>query len=928
MNRDRQLLSTLGLTGILAVSVIEPAFAQIAQITQIRLSQTSNGLEVILETAEGKPLQAFTYTYGETLVADIITTQLRLDGTNTYRADNPAPGIASVEVFPLDAYSVRVRVTGTSAVPAAQIVEGTGNFVLSVRPGVGSTAVQPPVTPPTLETPDPTQPTQPTQPAQPSQPTTPTPPAADLDDVDVPVPDSQEPTNPTQPSLPALPTPDAGTPQPPQTTEPSVPPPATSQDPEVQPIEIVVTATRTEQSVAEVPRSVTVVTRQEIQQQTAVSRDLQEILGTLTPGLGAPTDQQSNFAQSMRGRRPLVLIDGVPVSSNNATAFSRDLRSIDPGAVERVEIVRGPSAIYGDGASGGIINIITRRPTSQTFVSSAEIGVNTSLGKLEGDSFGTFGRYSISGSENIVDYVLSLSRESTGGFFDAEGDRIPQADSGREDTDTIDVLGKVGLTFGENDNQRLQLTVNHFKDDQDLNFFSDPIVEELPGFQKARALERDLQFVGTEDPGNRNTVASLQYNHNNIFGNSQLQILGYYRETRNSGSFFDERTFNPDTEIGIARTVQEQERWGGRLQINTPVATTASVLWGVDYVNEDLAETFDIFDTAAFDNSDSRILRKIDERTFAPWHNVENLGIFAQGQWDISPQWGFSGGVRYEKVGVSVPDYTTSLGVDVEGGDRDFDATVFNIGVVYQATQEVSLFANFAQGFSVPTIARILYEPPEGFNFERDVELSEPQRVDNFELGVRGFWDNIQVSLAAFYNSSDLGATVVYSDDPNRPGRLERAPQRNYGIEATLDWQVGSGWQLGGLLSWTEGENDLDEDDEYLALDSSVIQPLKIVAYVEHQTTPTWRNRLQALYVGDRDRALDDEVDVIGIESYFVVDYISSIDIGPGTLEIGIQNLLDNQYINAANQWLSGFGDSLYVTSPGRTVSVGYRLTW
>ncbi|HEY9847475.1 MAG TPA: TonB-dependent receptor plug domain-containing protein [Candidatus Caenarcaniphilales bacterium] len=106
------------------------------------------------------------------------------------------------------------------------------------------------------------------------------------------------------------------------------------------------------------PRSVTVVPQQQIQQQAAGLRDLSDILGKSVPGL-APTNQSlSEFGQTLRGRNPLVLIDGVPQSTNRNAG--RNLRAIDPGLIERVEVLRGPTAIYGDGATGGIINMITR----------------------------------------------------------------------------------------------------------------------------------------------------------------------------------------------------------------------------------------------------------------------------------------------------------------------------------------------------------------------------------------------------------------------------------------------------------------------------------------------------------------------------------------------------------------------------------------
>ena len=69
------------------------------------------------------------------------------------------------------------------------------------------------------------------------------------------------------------------------------------------------------------------------------------------------------------------------------------MRRLDTSAVERIEVVRGPSAIYGDGGTGGVINIIIRQPSLEEATVNSEIGVSASLGKLEGDSFGNSQRF-------------------------------------------------------------------------------------------------------------------------------------------------------------------------------------------------------------------------------------------------------------------------------------------------------------------------------------------------------------------------------------------------------------------------------------------------------------------------------------------------------------------------------------------------------
>ncbi|MGJ3250901.1 MAG: hypothetical protein ACFE0J_07190 [Elainellaceae cyanobacterium] len=64
----------------------------------------------------------------------------------------------------------------------------------------------------------------------------------------------------------------------------------------------------------------------------------------------------------------------------------------------------------------------------------------------------------------------------------------------------------------------------------------------------------------------------------------------------------------------------------------------------------------------------------------------------------------------------------------------------------------------------------------------------------------------------------------------------------------------------------------------------------------------------------------------MGIESYFVLDYISSIQAGAGTIQIGIQNLLDEEYFTVSNQLFAPLSLMDKVAAPGRTISIGYQV--
>jgi type IV pilus assembly protein PilQ len=145
--------SSILTSGAWVLLATQPAFAQATQVTNVRLNPSGQGVDVILETRDGDRPQIFTVSQGNTLVADVVNTQLALQDGNGFLQNSPAPGISSVVVSQLDANSVRVTVTGDAEAPEGQISQGTEGVVLSVSPaGQGSVAQQP--SPATSETAD------------------------------------------------------------------------------------------------------------------------------------------------------------------------------------------------------------------------------------------------------------------------------------------------------------------------------------------------------------------------------------------------------------------------------------------------------------------------------------------------------------------------------------------------------------------------------------------------------------------------------------------------------------------------------------------------------------------------------------------------------------------------------------------------------
>jgi iron complex outermembrane receptor protein len=680
--------------------------------------------------------------------------------------------------------------------------------------------------------------------------------------------------------------------------------------------EVVVIATRTRETRRNVPQSVTTINRDQLQQQFAVSRDVADALSKLVLGLAPPNERNNIFGQTLRGRNVTVLIDGIP-QATTPNVF-RDLQTIDPGVIERIEVLRGPTALYGDGATGGVINIITRNPAQNRLTATTDIGVSTSLTGSE-NAWGQNLQQTFSGTEGKVGYVLSAGITNIGSFFDANGDRIaldPTGQGGLSDAEASNFFGK--FVYTPDQNQRLVLSANRFSFKQDPGFTSDPIVNRLPGRQRARVLE-GLELE--DEPGTTNSVFNLEYTNQNVLG-SRVRGQVYYRDILARFFPFDARD-TPSLGRLIFQSRVESQRFGTRFDVETPLTRNRSVnlLWGLDFSNENSQQPVSFFDPTAFDNSNGLAFRKLGDRTWTPPLTTNSLGLFGQLEARLSDRFIVRGGIRHERASVSVDDFVTIANNSVTGGKVNYDETLFNLGAVYQVTPQLNAFASFSQGFSLADIGRVLRAAPNNFQFER--VRPQPQKVNNYEIGLRGAWRNVQASISGFYSTSDLGTTFDSSFVD-----IIRAPEQIYGLEATLDVQPSKTWNLGLSASLVEGRIDANNDGDYEAyLDSFRIPPLKLTAYVENETLPGWRNRFQLLYSGTRNRFNNSTAfGRQAVDDYITVDFVSSIKLGSGTLQVAIENLFNADYFPVVSQLQTS--DTQYLPGRGRSLSVRYGFTW
>ncbi|MEP0896473.1 TonB-dependent receptor [Leptolyngbya boryana FACHB-1624] len=462
------------------------------------------------------------------------------------------------------------------------------------------------------------------------------------------------------------------------------------------------------------------------------------------------------------------------------------------------------------------------------------------------------------------------------------------------------------------------LSASRFEYQQDPAFTSDPIVDRLAGRQRARVLEG----LNLEDePGTKNSIFNLEYTHQNVLG-SRVRGQIYYRDVLARFFPFDARN---TASLGrlIFQSRVESQRFGTRFDVETPLTANKAVnlLWGLDFSHENSRQPVSFFDPAIFDNSNGLAFRKLGDRTWTPPITTDSLGLFGQLEARLNDRLLVRGGIRHERAAVSVDDFATIANNSVTGGKVNYDETLFNLGTVYRITPELSAFASFSQGFSLADIGRVLRAAPNNFQFER--VRPEPQKVNNYEIGLRGEWRNVQASISGFYSTSNLGTTFAASFVD-----IIRAPEQIYGVEATLDVQPSRNWNLGLTASLAEGRIDANNDGDYENfLDGFRIPPLKLTAYVENETLPGWRNRLQLLYSGARNQF--NNSNAFGrqaVNDYITVDFVSQIKVGSGTLQVAIENLLNADYFPVVSQLQTS--DTQYLAGRGRSLSVRYGFTW
>ena len=677
--------------------------------------------------------------------------------------------------------------------------------------------------------------------------------------------------------------------------------------------EVVITANRIKEKKTDAVANVTIIDQKKLQQFIKIAPDMSHLIGMIEPAMSLSTNTTNNRYQNLRGRSILVLIDGIP-QSTPLRATDRDIRSIDPAAVERIEIVKGATSIYGNGAIGGIMNIVTKKsPKNVIFGGQTTIGASARDSFKENRGFGYRFNQQFYGNYKGFSYLVDAAMNQTGSAIDGTGEYISPR-YGLGDVRTYNGLVKLGYQF--DDDNKVEAMYNFYQSLQNT-----PLVASGGKYlERPRIGVYDTKDPAAQDEGMRyNHNAYIKFNSNNIFKRTDLELSAF---TQHQYAIFDYRKHNarsPRWESSSGQATVKGEKYGIRTQLTSKVLFSENVftqlLYGADVLIDKTSQPL------------------VDGRYWMPELTSYNSAPFLQTKTTFFQYYVLKAGLRYDYIDVSVPNYevlrlrNTDPRVYVKGGDLTYNNLSPNIGIAYNQFKYFQPFISYSQGFSIFDLGRTLRAAKADVLSKIN---TEPVKTENYEAGAYAELSKyVHLSGSYFYTYSKLG-----SDLKSVSGFwvVDRTPQKVYGFEVNADIFPTKWLTLGGSFISFEGKKKSTEDGDWDGYMSGTSIPApKATAYI--RVTPTEYSYLQVnyLHTGSRDRFSPDNRGVY-TEGEGIVYPIDLFSLSAGytfnksfSLALGIENLTDKVYYTPASMLVAR--DAEYARANGRyfNLSLTYR---
>jgi len=546
--------------------------------------------------------------------------------------------------------------------------------------------------------------------------------------------------------------------------------------------EVVVTAQRRDQSLQDVPVAVSNLSADLLQD--AGASDFLNIQ-MLVPSLTMEQNKGPGFATfRIRGIGNLGNIpnfeSAVGLFVDGAYRSKSGLGVGELVDVERIEILRGPqSTLYGRNVTGGLISVVTKRPTEEF-----EGFFEASAGNFKQLAF----KGSVSGplSDNVQGR-LSAIIQSRDGTFD---DRFQQIEVNNKETNSV----RGQLAFQPSD--RLSILAIAGYTDKNVNCCA-PDVEMGPTSPFLSTLVTGGQFALDNDPMNRviqqndtytydieawETTLTIDYD----FDSFTLTSLTSYDEYDIFSVIDAEQTL---LDLAVFFDNQTADTFMQELRLTSTSEGDFDWILGAAYYSNDFTRgSLDADEPLVVLGSQWALVASLapgtpgDKSYFESINDTENFSVFAQGNWHLSDRVTLGAGIRWftEEKSISIdstpsfaafPSFILAFGVPAPiNATRDTDQVVWNLTGQYHATDDTMLYASASQG-------------AKGGGYNGDwgaltVEQREfaDEEVLSYEAGVKSTLFARRVSLNAnvfysdfdnFQNASFLGTSFLVDNAEN-----------------------------------------------------------------------------------------------------------------------------------------------------------------
>ncbi|WP_238945522.1 TonB-dependent hemoglobin/transferrin/lactoferrin family receptor [Vandammella animalimorsus] len=504
---------------------------------------------------------------------------------------------------------------------------------------------------------------------------------------------------------------------------------------------VVVTGTRSERTLREVPASAQVVEEQALQERQL--GDIRELAETVP---GVTVERRSNRMtinsrdgrsgnagfniRGLEGNRVLMLVDGVRMPRGYSFgASSRD--NVDFGLVERVEIIKGPSsALYGSDGIGGVVQFFTRSPASY-LEGGKRLGGQAGLG-YEGDSRAVRASATVAGqASESVQWLLSGSALK-GHALDNRGSNDSasalRTKPNPEDTRDAALLGK--LVWQPNAAQRHTFSAEYVSKRDDLQLLSQ--------YGSVSRGVTTLTASGKTDNQRRRLSWQGQFELDSPVADSLRTSLAYQR-LRSLEHFENTRERQP---AQVRDTLDHENLLQASVQAEKLLRTGA--------LAHKLAYGLDGARTEA-DNLQTGMTPPAGE-TFPlkrfPDTTETAIGLYVQDE-IIGNGWSLIPGLRWDRYRIAA----SAKGFAGVAANRSGSALSPRLGATLDVTPDWTLYGQWATGFRTPGADQLnrFFENPIGHYMTVPNPNLKPEKAQHLELGVKGQGERWRLEAAAFH---------------------------------------------------------------------------------------------------------------------------------------------------------------------------------